>query len=85
VHSNGHLSYHELLDGFQLGLWLQPTQDFTTEVTEKNPELTCQHADAETLLPAGGRATLHVKTFVFKGTLEQLLEKVKQERQRRTN
>ena len=29
---------------------------------------------------AGGTATLDVRTFVFKGTLEQLLEKVKQER-----
>lgn len=45
-----------------------------------NPELTCQHADSETPLRAGGTASLEVKTFVFWGTLEQLLAKVRQGR-----
>jgi len=47
----------------------------TPVVVEPNPELTCQHADSETLLKAGG-ASLEVKTFVFRGTLEQLLVKI---------
>jgi len=48
----------------------------TPVVVKPNPELTCQHADSETSLKAGGTASLEVKTFVFKGTLEQLLVKI---------
>jgi hypothetical protein len=49
-----------------------------------NPEITCQHANPEAALKAGGTAILEGKTFVFKGSLNQLLEKVKLESERET-
>ncbi len=45
-----------------------------------NPELTCQHVDPEKPLPAGGKAVVEVKILIFKGTLDQVLEKVKSQR-----
>jgi len=62
------------------GRWIAATWNPDTGNVWTNPELTCQHADSETSLKAGGTASLEVKTFVFKGTLDQLLAKVKQGR-----
>jgi hypothetical protein len=50
-----------------------------------NPELTCQHADPDTSLKGKGKASLEGKTFVLKGTLDQVLRKVEQERKRWAN
>jgi hypothetical protein len=62
------------------GKWIAATWNPDAGNVWTNPELTCQHADAETSLKAGGTASLEVKTFVFRGALEQLLAKAKQER-----
>jgi hypothetical protein len=45
-----------------------------------NPELTCQHVDPEKPLPPNGRAVIEVKVLIFKGTLDQVLEKVRAQR-----
>jgi hypothetical protein len=45
-----------------------------------NPELTCQHVDPEVPLPKGQIAFYEVKILIFKGTLEEALEKVMRER-----
>jgi hypothetical protein len=45
-----------------------------------NPELTCQHVDPEVSLPKGQIAFYEVKILIFKGTLEEALEEVMQER-----
>jgi hypothetical protein len=60
------------------GKWIAATWNPDAGNVWTNPDLTCQHADSETSLKSGGTASLEVKTFVFKGTLEQLLAKVKQ-------
>ena len=62
------------------GKWIAATWNPDTGNVWTNPELTCQHADSETSLKAGATASLEVKTFVFGGTLEQLLEKATQHR-----
>ena len=62
------------------GKWIAATWNPDTGNVWTNPELTCQHADSETSLKAGGTASMEVKTFVFKGTLDQLLAKVKRVR-----
>jgi hypothetical protein len=58
------------------GKWIAATWNPDAGNVWTNPELTCQHADSETPLKAGGTASLEVKTFVFRGTLELLLGKV---------
>jgi len=60
--------------------WIAATCTGETGNVWTNPELTCQHADPSTSLQAGGTASLEVKTFVFQGTLEEVLQKVKQQR-----
>ena len=41
-----------------------------------NPELTCQHVDPQVPLPHGAHAQYETKLLLFKGTLEDALEKV---------
>lgn len=41
-----------------------------------NPDLTCQHVDPQTALAPGQHAVLEVKILVFRGTLDQALQKV---------
>ncbi len=45
-----------------------------------NPELTCQHVDPERAMPARARVEWDVKILIFRGSLEQVLEKVKAQR-----
>jgi hypothetical protein len=45
-----------------------------------NPELTCQHVDPERPLPARAKVEWDVKILIFRGSLEQVLEKVKSQR-----
>lgn len=59
------------------GKWVAATWNPDAGNVWTNPELTCQHADSETSLKAGAAARLEVKTYVFRGTLKQLLAKVK--------
>ena len=58
------------------GKWIAATWNPATGNVWTNPELTCHHADSDTSLKAGGTASLEVKTFVFRGTLQELLAKV---------
>jgi hypothetical protein len=62
------------------GKWV--VASFTRSVGNvwSNPELTCQHVDPQTSLPAGGSAVLELKLLVFQGSLEQVLEKVEAQR-----
>jgi hypothetical protein len=62
------------------GEWIAATWNPDAGNVWTNPELTCQHADSETPLQAGGTTSLEVKTFVLRGRLEQLLGKVRERR-----
>jgi hypothetical protein len=46
-----------------------------------NPELTCQHVDPQTSLPAGQRAAIEVKLLVIRGSVSDALERAIRERQ----
>ena len=69
----------------QDGKWIAATCTGESGNVWTNPGLTCQHADPSTSLPAGGTASLEVKTFVFQGMLEEALQKVKQHRKKWAN
>jgi hypothetical protein len=56
--------------------WIVSSFTRTTGNVWSNPELTCQHVDPEASLPAGQRATLEVKILVFRGSLDDALQKV---------
>jgi hypothetical protein len=45
-----------------------------------NPELTCQHADPQISLHPGQTRGYELKTLVMRGTLEDVLAKVKRQR-----
>ncbi len=45
-----------------------------------NPELTCQHVDPQVSLPNGTRALYEMKILIFKGSLEDALGKVLEQR-----
>lgn len=60
--------------------WVIASLAKTTGNVWSNPELTCQHVDPAVSLPAGGTAVIEVKMLIFKGTLEQALEKVRSQR-----
>jgi hypothetical protein len=45
-----------------------------------NPELTCQHVDPQSPLPAGGRLTREVKMLVIQGSLDAALDRVRAQR-----
>ncbi len=62
------------------GKWVAATWTSAAGNVWTNPELTCQHADPETSLKAEGTASLEGKTFIFRGTLHRVLEKVRHER-----
>jgi hypothetical protein len=61
--------------------WVAATWNPTAGNVWTNPELTCQHADSETPLLPGKTTSLEVKTFVFQGTLDQLLAKINKDGQ----
>lgn len=39
-----------------------------------NPELTCQHVDPQTSLPAGQRAVIEVKLLIIRGSVQDALD-----------
>jgi hypothetical protein len=45
-----------------------------------NPELTCQHVDPQTSLPARQQATREVKILVLRGSLDDALQKAIKQR-----
>jgi hypothetical protein len=56
--------------------WVVASLTRTTGNVWSNPELTCQHVDPQAPLPPGQTATLEVKILIFRGSLEQVLQKV---------
>jgi hypothetical protein len=46
-----------------------------------NPELTCQHVDPQTPLSPGQRATIELKLLVFRGSLDDALERAIRQRE----
>jgi hypothetical protein len=56
--------------------WVVASFTRTTGNVWSNPELTCQHVDPQSPLEPGGHAVLEVKILIFRGTLEQALQKV---------
>ncbi len=61
--------------------WIVASFTRTTGNVWSNPELMCQHVDPETSVAAGQKATTEVKMLVFKGTLNDALEKVREQRE----
>ena len=45
-----------------------------------NPELTCQHVDPERPLPPRGKVEWDVKIMIFQGSLDQVLKRVRSQR-----
>jgi hypothetical protein len=64
------------------GKWILATFSRDSGNVWSNPELTCQHADPETTLKTGGKASLELKTLLIQGTLDNVLAKVRQQRDR---
>jgi len=62
------------------GKWVAASFARTTGNVWSNPDLTCQHVDPETWLGPGQKAVLEVKILVFRGTLDDALEKVRAQR-----
>jgi hypothetical protein len=62
------------------GKWVVASFTKTTGNVWSNPELTCQHVDPEEPLPPAGKAVIEVKILIFKGTLDQVLQKVRSQR-----
>jgi hypothetical protein len=60
--------------------WVAASFTNTTGNVWSNPELTCQHVDPERLLPPQAKVEWDVKTLIFQGSLDQVLEKVKAQR-----
>jgi hypothetical protein len=60
--------------------WVVASFTSTTGNVWSNPELTCQHVDPETSVAAGQKGTTEVKILVFKGTLDEVLQKVAAQR-----
>jgi len=56
--------------------WIVSSFTRTTGNVWSNPELTCQHVDPQTSLAPGQQAELEVKILIFKGSLEEALQKV---------
>lgn len=62
------------------GRWVVASFTRTTGNVWSNPELTCQHVDPETALPAGRSAAIEVKILVLHGSLDDVLHKVRAQR-----
>jgi hypothetical protein len=62
------------------GKWIMATFARDPGNVWTNPELTCQHADPQTSLPSGTRATQESKSLLVQGTLAGVLKKVQSQR-----
>jgi len=56
--------------------WVVASFTRTTGNVWSNPELTCQHVDPQSTMAPGQTAMLEVKILIFRGTLNQALQKV---------
>ena len=59
--------------------WLMATFSHNPGNLWTNPELTCQHADAETALLRKSQAVIEEKTVLFRGVLDDVATKVRQQ------
>lgn len=57
--------------------WVAVSFTRTTGNVWSNPELTCQHVDPARALPAHGGAAWETKLLVFRGSLDEALQKVR--------
>ena len=62
------------------GRWIMATFSYDPGNVWSNPELTCQHADPEVALDPGQTRAYELKTLLFRGTLDEVLTKVKAQR-----
>ena len=60
--------------------WVVASVSKTTGNVWSNPELTCQHVDPTRPLPAGQNTKLEIKMLVLRGSLDDALTKVKEQR-----
>ncbi len=60
--------------------WIVASFTRTTGNVWSNPELTCQHVDPETSVDPEKKAIMEVKILIFKGTLDDALQKVRAQR-----
>lgn len=60
--------------------WVIASFSQTTGNVWSNPELTCQHVDPTRSLPAGQKTELEVKMLVLRGSLDEVLAKVREQR-----
>ncbi len=59
------------------GRWIVATYTLHTGNVWSNPELTCQHADPSTELNPGETKRVGLKTFVFRGSLAEVVPKIR--------
>jgi len=59
------------------GKWIMATYSAAPGNVWTNPELTCQHADMQTSLKPNSQSGTELKIFLFLGTLDDLLSKVR--------
>ncbi|GAC1631803.1 MAG: hypothetical protein NVS9B14_04160 [Candidatus Acidiferrum sp.] len=62
------------------GKWIMATYSAAPGNVWTNPELTCQHADMQTPLKPNSQSSTELKLFLFPGTLDDLLAKVRAQR-----
>jgi hypothetical protein len=60
--------------------WVVASFTHTVGNVWSNPELTCQHVDPDTPLAPGQHKVREVKILIFQGSLDQVLEKVRAQR-----
>ena len=59
------------------GKWIMATYSADPGNVWTNPELTCQHADMQTSLKPNSQSSTELKIFLFPGSLDDLLAKVR--------
>jgi len=64
----------------QDGKWVAATFSREAGNVWSNPELTCQHADPEAPLTRGSSVQLEEKILIFRGSLDEALKKVEEQR-----
>jgi hypothetical protein len=62
------------------GTWIAATFSRDVGNVWSNPELTCQHADPEAPLAHDGKVQVEEKILIFKGSLEEALQKIEEQR-----
>jgi hypothetical protein len=62
------------------GQWIMATFSYDPGNVWTNPELTCQHADPQVPLPAGHTRSYELKTLIIKGSLQDVLSRVRKQR-----